>query len=332
MRLIDSTGFALPPKMAKSFPGCGGSGRSKGNEAAIKLQTELELCSGALCCVQAEPGRSPDQGTSRQSVFPRRGGLRIADLGYFSVAVLRQITAVGAHFISRMQFQTRIEFQGDWVPVIDFLVCQAKSNIRVIDQPIKIGRSEQLACRLIAWRVPPEIAACRRKKLRAACRKRGQQPSRRALSACDWNFLVTDLQPEELSLNEAIVLYRSRWQIELLFKRWKSYCRIDLMDGRTDERSMTRFWIRMCAATIQHYMVVACCWQNDKVPSFAKVALKLRDHVEELCTALPSRRTLERLLEKIQRKSLKSCQRTKRKKTAWIELIRHPELLDYGLT
>ena len=54
--------------MKDEFAGCGGSYGS--GAAAMKLQTELDLRSGALSHVEIEPGCSPDGASSRQD----RGG------------------------------------------------------------------------------------------------------------------------------------------------------------------------------------------------------------------------------------------------------------------
>ena len=120
-----------------------------------------------------------------------------------------------------------------------------------VDCQVEIGATERLACRLIAYRVPPEVARRRRRKLKKTQKsKKGRQPSAAALAACDWEFMVTNLSAEMLSVQEAIVLYHSRWQIELLFKRWKPHGLIAQIDGGNDVVKMTKFWIRLCAALI----------------------------------------------------------------------------------
>ena len=330
VKLIDSSVISLPESMAGQFPGCGG-GAGK-NKAALKLQTEMDLRTGTFECVQVEAGKSPDQGTDRQHVAPKPGSLRIADLGYLSIAVLTMISQSGAFFLSRLQHVFNVD-AGDGngpINLIKFLHCHNESQI---DQWVTIGRGTTLHCRLIAWRVPKEIAARRRRRLRKTKAKKGRQPSEQALVACDWNYLVTNLDSTQLSVPEAIVLYRGRWQIELLFKRWKSGCKIDLLDGRTDQISMTRFWIRLCGALLQQWLVAISGWSSQQVASFAKIAIAVRDL--PIAFAL-SGFELEKLVETLTRfKSVTrvTCRRTKRRKTpGFIELLRNPELLEYSLT
>src|SRR5205807_7837072 len=82
--VLDSSTITLPASMAELYAGCGGS--HGGGQAALKLQTELDLRSGAVH-IEIEPGRSSDNTTSRQHAERPAGSLRITDLGYFCVAV-----------------------------------------------------------------------------------------------------------------------------------------------------------------------------------------------------------------------------------------------------
>src|ERR1019366_8368972 len=117
-----------------------------------------------------------------------------------------------------------------------------------IDCSILLGLKDRLPCRLIAWRVPAEVANRRRQKLRADMKTRkGKEPSRERLAWCDWSILVMSVPPHLLTPKEAVVLYRARWQIELFFKRWKSQGLAAALIGSTDIRKMVGGWFRLMA-------------------------------------------------------------------------------------
>lgn len=262
------------------------------------------------------------------------GSLRITDLGYFSIDVFRAIAVASCYFLSRMQWTTIISIdevrQGT---VIEFLNSQTS---KLVDRWVEIGSQDRLKCRLIAWKVPPEIAANRRRKLYTMAKKRNRKPpSAEALAACDWMFLVTNLPVELLTVKEAIILYRARWQIELLFKRWKSIGLIAELQGRNDAEKMVRLWARLCAALIQHWLIVLCAWRSDQSLSFARVAKMIPKVVEQLAFALNAENCetlIERVLAHFNKKLAKSARRDKRKKPGTIEMLRNPELLDYALS
>src|SRR5207302_10862354 len=97
-----------------------------------------------------------------------------------------------------------------------------------------------VVARLGARRGPPGVAAARRRQLRAYTRdKKGREPSERQLVLCDWLVLATNVPAERLGAVELWVVYRCRWQVELLFKRRKSQLGWTFSHGRTGDRVLT---------------------------------------------------------------------------------------------
>jgi hypothetical protein len=329
VRLIDSSVIALPVSQADRYRGGGVKGGHV--KSALKLQTELNLKSGQIQGIQIEPGRQPDQATDRQHVRPQKGSLRITDLGYFNLAVFAMIHAADAYFLSRTQHTVSVQCDRKAVNLVTWLFGQ---GVNVVDQEVVLGTKNRLRCRLIAWKVPPQIENSRRRKLRQSMKDRGRAVSKQALQSCTWEYLITNLSEEQLSVREAIILYRSRWQIELLFKRWKSCCQIDRLDGLNDEIKMTRLWIRLCAAILQHWLIVVIGWPEALKISFAKLASLIGKMARELARHLDApKNRLVTFLERMRRHARRRCRRTKRKqKPGTIELLNDPELLEYCLT
>lgn len=79
--------------------------------------------------------------------------------------------------------------------------------------------------RLIAFRLSAENAGRRRADLREKCRTYGRQPTVAALELAGWLILLTNVPAAKLPAKAAGYLYRVRWQIELIFKQWKSVLR-----------------------------------------------------------------------------------------------------------
>ena len=296
----------------------------------MKLQTEWDLRSGALTHVEIEPGRSPDAATSRQHVRHGPGSLRISDLGYFNVLVFAAMTAAGEHFLSRLQFGTQVLLgDGSRVDVLRWL---GKQRGPFVDQPILLGQEQRLACRLIAWRLPEEQANRHRQKLCQETRsKRGREPSVERLAWCDWTILVTSVPVEQLTPKEATVLYRARWQVELLFKRWKSQGLVAELSGSTVVRQMVRVWSRLLAVVVQHGLVIGSIGGQAK-KSLSKAYEAVRAFAGRLGAALLHPSDLERVLDDVGRTLAKTCRRDPRSKPGTFELLNDPELLDFRLT
>jgi Transposase DDE domain len=326
--ILDSSTTTLPDSMEAEFRGCGGS--YNGGKAALKLQTEFDLRNGGLTHIEIEPGRSPDSATCRQLAQHPPGSLRITDLGYFNLAVFAKMMLAVVYFLSRLQFGTQVMLP-DGV-VVDLLSWLSKQAGPIVDQMVLLGRDQRLPCRIIAWRLPEEQANRRRQKLRKeTMSKRGKEPSAERLAWCDWTILVTSVPADMMTSQEAIVLYRARWQVELLFKRWKSQGLVAQLSGSTEARQMVRVWARLLTALVQHWILVAVSW-GDPTQSWGKVCEAIRSFVGRLIGALDELLELEKVLADLCKVASKTCRRNKRSNPGTFELLNDITLLNFRLT
>jgi Transposase DDE domain len=97
-----------------------------------------------------------------------------------------------------------------------------------------------LPLRLLIDRLPPDQAEKARKKVMARAIKAGKKVDPRSLQAAGYVMLLTSL-PDEHSAEAILQLYRLRWQVELLFKRFKSL--LGLGDLPVKNRNLARSWI-----------------------------------------------------------------------------------------
>jgi hypothetical protein len=206
----DSTVIALPDELADAFPGCGGTeGTSR---AALKIQVLWNLKTGQLERLQVEAGRASDAHSVIAVDQAEPGTLLVYDLGYFDVSRFAALDRQQAQFISRLQHGTTV-WDADGV-ALDLVAYLRRQAAGLVDVPILLGAAEQLPCRLIALRVPEEIANRRRQEARDKARKHGREPSAAYLELLGWSLFVTNCSAEELTWKAVVVLYRSRWQIE----------------------------------------------------------------------------------------------------------------------
>jgi DDE family transposase len=326
--LLDSTTATLPDDLRGRFPGCGGS--HGGGQAAMKLQVQWDLKTGALDAIVIEPGRDCDSKTSLQSSSLVPGSLRVADLGYFDTEVFERFNRAGVFWVSRLQFGTSVFTpEAQRLAPLDWL---GKQPGPFIDRPILMGTERKVACRIVAWRVPREVADRRRQKLIAeARRKDGRVPSRERLAWCDWTVLVTNVAAEVLTAKEVAILHRARWQIELLFKRWKSLGLVAELSGSTAVRQMIRVWSRLLAVLMQHWLLLCTVWGDPRC-SLAKACGAIRDHARSIAAAVGDAERLTAAIEQLGVVLRVTVRQNKRKKASTFELLNDPELLEYSLT
>jgi hypothetical protein len=329
--ILDGSTAQLPDSQAEEFAGCGGSHDS--GQAALRLQTEFDLRSGSVT-VAVEPGRQPDAATPRQHERHATGSLSIRDLGYFCLSVFAAMADAGEYFLSRLQYGTDVRLRDGAAdqPPVDLMAWLAKQTGPFIDRAIRLGKDQRLPCRLIAWRLPEEQANRRRQKLRESMlKKKGREPSAGRLQWCDWTTLVTNVPGALLTPKEAAVLYRARWQVELLFKRWKSLNLVDQLSGSTDDRQMVRVWGRLIMSLVQHWLVLATVW-GDPTKSLSKACQAIRDFAGRLAASHANTQDLHRTITDMVQALAATCRRDKRSKPGTFELLNDVELLDFQLT
>jgi len=267
VRIMDSTTVVLPDALAEEWKGCRGRIEA-GTQSAIKFQVGLELRTGRLLGPHAEPGCAADQKSCLQIEPMSRGALEIADLGYFELDKFAARSRTSAFWLTRWQPGTKIFQKNVEVKLNDFL---AGNKTNTVDVPIELGMKHRLPCRLIAIRVPAHVAKLRRNRLMKKSRKKARRhkngkpkrPSPERLALCAWNIYLTNVPRKMATPCEVQVLARCRWQIELLFKQWKSDNTIDESRSAKPWRFLCEVLAKVIGAVLQHDFLVAGCWHYD---------------------------------------------------------------------
>lgn len=286
----DSSTITLPQEMDGVWPGVGGS---LGSTAGVKLHTRLEVCSGRLAGPILAPAREHDQASPFQGEALPAGALRMGDLGFFSLKQFTEDTRKGVYWLTRYRSGTCIyDPQGQRMDLLTWL---SKLGGDQAECRVQIGKTQQLPCRLLVERVPPSVAEKRKRKLREYARKKQTPLTTELLALANWTLILTNVPPRLLSLPEALVLLRVRWQIELLFKRWKSLFKVDEWRSQNIWRIMTELFAKLLGAVITQWIQLSAMNQVLH-PSFWKAALVVRKFASCLAISFSFLFALERCL------------------------------------
>jgi len=297
----DSTTIRLPPALAHVWKGCGGgSGQSK---AGIKLHVRWDLKQGGLQGPVLTDAKCADQASPLRQRGIAKGVLNITDEGYCSLEWLKQQKGF---FLTRprstvvfLSATSRQELELEQIgPQVSNGTWQAN---------VLVGREARLPARLILVRVPEEVIEQRRERIRTDAKRRGKQPNPQALLRAQWTILITNVAQEKLSLSEVLVLQRARWQIELLFKRWKQGDQIDewLPGRRSKWRTLCELYAKIIAVLIEQWFLVAATW-HDPYRSLAKAAKRVHQAAGELLSALVGETNWQRVTTRLIR-AMQAC-------------------------
>ena len=268
IRILDATVFQLPDSFATDYQGSGGSS----NTAGVKIQLEYDLLSGRFLNVQLGPGKNNDKtyGTiCLESV--EAGDLCLRDLGYFDLRDLQAIHKLSAFYISRLKLNTRIYVKNPEPEYFKNGTLKKQTEYIQLDmaQIMKelglgetieiseayIGQIQKLPTRVIIHRLTNDQTETRLKNQAVREKKKGVVMKEKSKRLMGMNVYITNTPLKEVPRNDVHALYSLRWQIEVLFKTWKSFFEIDECKNIKKERLECHLYgqligILLCSSTM----------------------------------------------------------------------------------
>jgi len=309
----DGSTITLPDCLAVIWSGCGGS-CSKNTSSSVKAQIRIDLNTGRLAGPYLQSGKEHATNSQLQKgsteLLPK-GSLRIADLEFFSLHDFSQMNKQGKYWLSRVKAMCKVyTLDGKQWDLVNLLerYCQDKMDMQVL-----LGVKEQMPCLILAVKVPDDVANERRRKMKKAAKDKGAALSERVLKLADWNVICTNIPPEHLTLEEGFVLMRTRWQIELIFRLWKSEGKIDEWRSEKPYRILCELYAKLVVMIIQHWILLTSWQYPDR--SLFKSVKTIRKHAMSLAMAFSSgiKERLIEVLKTIARCLSTGCRINKRK-------------------
>lgn len=225
----DSTCFQIDEGLADYYPGSGGSG----SKASIRIQFEYDLLAGNINDLSVNAFNNQDATNSLATIdLTREGDLIIRDLAYMNINVLKAAELKKVLFLCRVSPSTHIyEIIDDKFVNIDFIKLQKlmkEQGINIIEKEVYLGAEEKFKTRLIIYLMPEEEYSKRIRKAEANNKKKGRgQLSMEFKARSAFNLFITNASEKLIPAHKVWNFYRLRWQIELIFKIWKSICNIE---------------------------------------------------------------------------------------------------------
>lgn len=320
--IIDTTVIGLPGSLKSIWQGSGGN-TAKAGLSALKLEAQLELSRGTLQGPTLQNGRDQDKTGEIAKTMLEPRSLRITDLGYFTLEWFANLSTHGVYWLSR--YKNRTNLYDERERQIDLAKMLRSCERGPYEWPIYLGAKHKLGCRLIAVPIPEAKANERRRKLRRERSKQKRTATKDQLYLCGWTLLVTNA--DSLSISEAVALYRSRWQIELVFKLWKSHGGLAHSRSEKPWRILCEIYAKMIAMLIQHWILVKGIWAQAQ-KSMPKAAEQVRFFALSMARNLDRKRDLKRTLDDLMAMLSNGCSTNKRrKKPSTFQILLDPELI-----
>jgi hypothetical protein len=331
--LVDSSSWDVSEKLCAVFPGSGGNAST----ANCKLQTAYDYKQGELTFLADTAGTVPDNRyTDHLPALVNKTDLLLFDQGYFKLTTFNAIMAKGAFFVTRLFIDTTLEDAQTREPIALGQVL-GPSQGSTYERQVRMGQGKNQTrdCRLVCLRVNTQVATARRRRFKAHARRQGRTGSQRHLALCDWTLLITNVPDQWLPLDMVRALYTLRWQIELLFKQFKSILQVHQSATGNEHRLRCELYGKLIAAVwVQRLHAVAntALWNTSRQEiSLAKLYKRLQERAFLLSQFVmgswaQARGYLSQELEKVLRQCRKHRQRSRMTTLEMLEAGFDPKL------
>lgn len=221
VRIKDSTKFKVPSNLSKEFNSCGNSKRFK---AGVSIQYEYDIKSGKILDLSIHPSNRNDRTDAVEtSDSVESNDLIIRDLGYFGVPVFKQFIEKKACFVSRLDSTVNVFDEKQENISFEKLYRQMKKyGLSQIEIPVLVGEHNKLPLRMIVSLVTEDVYEMRLKKRSKNNQSRGYAMNQETRLRYRFNLFITNASEEQIPMEKVYIIYKLRWQIELIFKYWKS--------------------------------------------------------------------------------------------------------------
>ena len=287
----DSVCVSLNQSLSEVFRG--GRNQTRRKSAVARIQVAIELKSLQYARFVLKGYRDNDQKWSSQILsLISAGDLVIRDMGYFVLSSFEKIMAKGAFFLTRYKRSTTL-YEGKQGKRIDLLRRLEQAHRRgqtLIEMPVWVGDHHRLPLRLVASEVPSEVFEARVRKA-----KKDRNPhtnhNQTYFALLRWSIFLTNVPAHDWPAEKVSHIYGFRWQIEIIFKVWKSkFSLAQLMKRAQIKKALHAqlffflFWIYLLLfyAWYFQYFLERIYRQTGKILSMLLFADFFHQHFEKL--------------------------------------------------
>lgn len=253
----DGSSFAVHDGLAKTF----GGRFTKNRPAAVELHTCVSLFRDQVIEAQLAPDKQAER-----DFLPKpkqlRGVLLLADRGYPCLDYFEQVIAAGGFFLMRIKTDVNpkilaVHGGGQRLPRHEGY--RLRKALRWLPR-------KRLDLNVV-WNRPKGRALCLRMILIWVPDKK------------QFTMLVTNVSRAALSARQAAEVYRLRWQVELMFKEWKSHANLHEFHSANPALVEGLIWASLCAAALKRSLAHAAQRSGSPGPVSTQVTAMCGPHI-----------------------------------------------------
>jgi len=170
----------------------------------------------------------------------KKGDYIIADRGYSTAPGIHHVVSKKAYVMVRVNTSSLplLDSQGDPFPLLSSVTAIQRAG-SACSWPVLIPSRSGATTpgRLCAIRKTEEAIKLAHDRLRKNAQKKGNSINPETFEYAKYVIVYTNYPEDQFSDPEVLDLYRSRWQVELVFKRFKSIAQLGHLPKHSDDSS-----------------------------------------------------------------------------------------------
>ena len=266
----DSTCVQLPQALIQKFTGSIVNGKQN---SVAKLNVIVHALSGFCPLLKWDSYTVTEQSLSASIMgVAKKGDLVIRDLGYFVLRVFNKMDDEGISFLSRWKYKVTLY---DIKTEQEINLLERLQGKSYLDIQVLCGREERVNVRLVAIKLPADRAAERIRKARQDRNKRANH-NEEYYALLAYVIFITNVGEEIWNYKQVAAAYRVRWNIEILFKSWKSGLRVEQMipdaEKHTERVESALYLMLLYITWFQMLVYIPLRWDKEKRLSVIKAA------------------------------------------------------------
>ena len=293
----DSTWISLPDALHETWKGH--PKKNHRHKAALKLHLCFDVLTGGFQQFHLTDGMTADSAAAKAAPPLPQGSLRLADLAYFSLDDLEKLTQNGIYWISRLKANSYLsDDTGEPLDLQNMLRDEENTHLR---KSIRIGKTKQLPAYLIAQRLSEAETDKRRRSIRYRAKRKAQTPSKTLLRLAGYNLYITNIEADQLTPKQIGIIVGIRWQIERMFKGFKSISKLQVSPSQKPYRILSEIYAKLIAILIQNAVMLGAGYRHIQ-HSFIKTATYIAGYARLIALSFHHAKTaLRKTLKDIKR-------------------------------
>lgn len=244
----DSTVICLHEKLSKFFKGSGG----RASKSALKIDVIYDLKTKQFESFFLTDMKTTDQTNSKIILqHTTKNSLIIRDLGYIKLDDFQVFEEKEAFYLSRFKNNWLVfKNKSDSTPLeLDVFLNDELATSDIVDTILYITE-KKVPVRFVAYRCPENVIDKRRRIAHQTAKKQGRTLSAVNVALMAFTIFITNVPKEIWEAKIIGTVYKLRWEIELIFKSWKSVIGIHILKGIKHFRIRVLIISRLILVTI----------------------------------------------------------------------------------